>query len=93
MVLLRVIDSKINLVEHPEVVAHRIEAAVAAVGDREHVTGSETFWTRHTVFWRGNWRCLTETGSELTVLTAENWRTRRRSADLSKPLIYFFSAI
>jgi 5-methyltetrahydropteroyltriglutamate--homocysteine methyltransferase len=34
-----VIDSKINLVEHPEVVAQRIEQAVAAVGDRERVIG------------------------------------------------------
>jgi 5-methyltetrahydropteroyltriglutamate--homocysteine methyltransferase len=42
MVLLPgVIDSKINLVEHPEVVAQRIEAAVAAVGDRERVIASE----------------------------------------------------
>ena len=32
-----VIDSKINLVEHPEVVAQRIEQAVAAIGDRERV--------------------------------------------------------
>ena len=30
-----VIDSKSNFVEHPEVVAQRIEAVVAAVGDRE----------------------------------------------------------
>jgi len=35
-----VIDSKINLVEHPEVVAQRIETAVAAVGDRERVIAS-----------------------------------------------------
>ncbi len=41
MVLLPgVIDTKINLVEHPEVVAQRIETAVAAVGDRERVIAS-----------------------------------------------------
>ena len=41
MVLLPgVIDSKSNFVEHPEVVAQRIEAAVAAVGDRERVIAS-----------------------------------------------------
>ena len=32
-----VIDSTTNYVEHPEVVANRIEAAVDAVGDRERV--------------------------------------------------------
>ena len=33
-----VIDSKSNMVEHPEVVAQRIEAVVSAVGDREQVS-------------------------------------------------------
>jgi 5-methyltetrahydropteroyltriglutamate--homocysteine methyltransferase len=32
-----VIDSKSNFIEHPQVVAQRIEAVVAAVGDRERV--------------------------------------------------------
>jgi 5-methyltetrahydropteroyltriglutamate--homocysteine methyltransferase len=41
MVLLPgVIDSKTNIVEHPEVVAQRIEQAVATVGDRERVIAS-----------------------------------------------------
>ena len=35
-----VIDSTTNVVEHPEVVADRIEAAVAAVGDRTRVLAS-----------------------------------------------------
>jgi len=35
-----VIDSTINVVEHPEVVADRIAAAVAAVGDRTRVLAS-----------------------------------------------------
>ena len=35
-----VIDSKSNFVEHPEVVARRIEEAVAAIGDRERVIAS-----------------------------------------------------
>jgi len=55
-----VIDSKINLVEHPEVVAQRIEAAVAAIGDRERVIagvdcGFGTFagweWVAEDVVW------------------------------------------
>ena len=55
-----VIDSKINLVEHPEVVAQRIETAVAAVGDRERVIASSdcgfgTFagweWVAEDVVW------------------------------------------
>ena len=35
-----VIESNSNIVEHPEVVARRIEEAVAAVGDRERVIAS-----------------------------------------------------
>jgi 5-methyltetrahydropteroyltriglutamate--homocysteine methyltransferase len=35
-----VVDSTSNFVEHPEVVARRIEEAVAAVGDRERVIAS-----------------------------------------------------
>jgi 5-methyltetrahydropteroyltriglutamate--homocysteine methyltransferase len=55
-----VIDSKINLVEHPEVVAQRIEQAVATVGDRERVIagvdcGFGTFagweWVAEDVVW------------------------------------------
>ncbi|MGH8211568.1 MAG: cobalamin-independent methionine synthase II family protein, partial [Steroidobacteraceae bacterium] len=55
-----VIDSKSNIVEHPEVVAQRIEAAVAAVGDRERVIatsdcGFGTFtgweWVSEDVVW------------------------------------------
>jgi 5-methyltetrahydropteroyltriglutamate--homocysteine methyltransferase len=61
MVLLPgVIDSKINLVEHPEVVAQRIEQAVTAIGDRERVIagvdcGFGTFagweWVAEDVVW------------------------------------------
>ena len=41
MVLLPgVIETTSNIVEHPEVVARRIEQAVAAVGDRERVIAS-----------------------------------------------------
>ncbi len=55
-----VIDSKVNVVEHPEVVAQRIEQAVAAVGDRERVIagvdcGFGTFagweWVAEDVVW------------------------------------------
>ena len=55
-----VIDSKSNVVEHPEVVAQRIEGVVAAVGDRERVIagvdcGFGTFvgweWVSEDVVW------------------------------------------
>jgi 5-methyltetrahydropteroyltriglutamate--homocysteine methyltransferase len=55
-----VIDSKINLVEHPEVVAQRIETAVKAISDRERVIagvdcGFGTFagweWVAEDVVW------------------------------------------
>jgi len=55
-----VIDSKSNFIEHPEVVAQRIEAVVAAVGDRERVVagvdcGFGTFvgweWVTEDVVW------------------------------------------
>jgi 5-methyltetrahydropteroyltriglutamate--homocysteine methyltransferase len=35
-----VVETTSNFVEHPEVVARRIEEAVAAVGDRERVVAS-----------------------------------------------------
>jgi 5-methyltetrahydropteroyltriglutamate--homocysteine methyltransferase len=55
-----VIDSKSNIVEHPEVVAQRIEAVVDAVGDKERVIagvdcGFGTFvgweWVAEDVVW------------------------------------------
>jgi 5-methyltetrahydropteroyltriglutamate--homocysteine methyltransferase len=55
-----VIDSKSNFVEHPEVVAQRIEAVVGALGDRERVIagvdcGFGTFvgweWVAEDVVW------------------------------------------
>jgi 5-methyltetrahydropteroyltriglutamate--homocysteine methyltransferase len=55
-----IIDSKSNIVEHPEVVASRIEGVVAAVGDRERVIagvdcGFGTFvgweWVTEDVVW------------------------------------------
>ena len=55
-----VIDSKSNFIEHPEVVAQRIEAVVAAVGERERVIagvdcGFGTFvgweWVTEDVVW------------------------------------------
>ena len=55
-----VIDSKSNFIEHPEVVAQRIEAVVNAVGDRERVIagvdcGFGTFvgweWVTEDVVW------------------------------------------
>ena len=55
-----VIDSKSNMVEHPEVVAQRIEGVIAAVGDRERVIagvdcGFGTFvgweWVTEDIVW------------------------------------------
>jgi 5-methyltetrahydropteroyltriglutamate--homocysteine methyltransferase len=55
-----VIDSKSNFVEHPQVVAQRLEAVVKAVGDRERVVagvdcGFGTFvgweWVTEDVVW------------------------------------------
>ena len=55
-----VIDPKSNFIEHPEVVAQRIEAVVAAVGDRERVIagvdcGFGTFvgweWVTEDIVW------------------------------------------
>lgn len=55
-----VIDSKSNFVEHPEVVANRIEAVVGAIGDKERVIagvdcGFGTFvgweWVAEDVVW------------------------------------------
>jgi 5-methyltetrahydropteroyltriglutamate--homocysteine methyltransferase len=60
MLIAGVIDSKSNMVEHPEVVAQRIEGVVAAVGDREQVIagvdcGFGTFvgweWVTEDVVW------------------------------------------
>jgi 5-methyltetrahydropteroyltriglutamate--homocysteine methyltransferase len=60
MLIAGVIDSKSNMVEHPEVVAQRIDAVVAAVGDRERVIagvdcGFGTFvgweWVTEDIVW------------------------------------------
>ena len=40
MLIPGVVETTTNFVEHPEVVARRIEEAVAAVGDRERVIAS-----------------------------------------------------
>ena len=42
-----VVETTSNFVEHPEVVARRIEEAVAAVGDRERVVASTRLRLRH----------------------------------------------
>jgi 5-methyltetrahydropteroyltriglutamate--homocysteine methyltransferase len=60
MMLAGVIDPKTNFVEHPEVVAQRIEGVVAAIGDRERVIacvdcGFGTFvnweWVTEDIVW------------------------------------------
>lgn len=79
MVLLPgVIDTKSNVVEHPEVVAQRIETAVAAVGDRERVIAScdcgfGTFagweWVAEDVVWLK----LTASRHGADIATARLW--------------------
>jgi 5-methyltetrahydropteroyltriglutamate--homocysteine methyltransferase len=60
VLLAGVVDPKTNFIEHPEVVAQRIEAVVSAVGDRERVIacvdcGFGTFvnweWVTEDIVW------------------------------------------
>jgi 5-methyltetrahydropteroyltriglutamate--homocysteine methyltransferase len=80
-----VIDSKSNFVEHPQVVAQRIEAVVKAVGDRERVVagvdcGFGTFvgweWVTEDVVW-AKLRTLRE-GADLA--SRRLWGSPRRSS-------------
>jgi 5-methyltetrahydropteroyltriglutamate--homocysteine methyltransferase len=81
-----VIDSKSNFVEHPQVVAQRIEAVVKAVGDRERVVagvdcGFGTFvgweWVTEDVVW-AKLRTLRE-GADLA--SRRLWGTPQRRSD------------
>jgi len=73
-----VIDSTTNIVEHPEVVARRLEEAVAAVGDRERVVaggdcGFGTFTGREWVIEPAVWLKL---------------RALREGADIAKTRLW-----
>ncbi len=79
MVLLPgVIDTTTNIVEHPEVVARRIQEAVAAVGDRERVIASTdcgfgTFTSREWVIEPVVWLKLKSIREGADIASARLW--------------------
>jgi 5-methyltetrahydropteroyltriglutamate--homocysteine methyltransferase len=73
-----VIESTSNIVEHPEVVARRIEEAVAAVGDRERVIASTdcgfgTFTGREYVASAVVWKKLETLRAGAGIASARLW--------------------
>jgi 5-methyltetrahydropteroyltriglutamate--homocysteine methyltransferase len=73
-----VIESTSNIVEHPEVVARRIEEAVAAVGDRERVVASTdcgfgTFAGREYVVSAVVWKKLEALRAGADIASARLW--------------------
>ena len=73
-----VIESTSNFVEHPEVVARRIEEAVAAVGDRERVVASAdcgfgTFTRREWVIEPAVWLKLKAIRDGADIASARLW--------------------
>ena len=76
-----VIETTSNFVEHPEVVAQRIEAAVAAVGDRERVIASTdcgfgTFANREWVIEPVVWLKLKALRAGADIASARLWGRR-----------------
>jgi 5-methyltetrahydropteroyltriglutamate--homocysteine methyltransferase len=73
-----VIDTTTNIVEHPEVVARRLQEAVAAVGDRERVIASAdcgfgTFTNREWVIEPGVWLKLKSMRQGADIASARLW--------------------
>ena len=73
-----VIETTSNFVEHPEVVARRIEEAVAAVGDRERVIASTdcgfgTFTNREWVVEPAVWLKLKALTQGADIASARLW--------------------
>ena len=73
-----VIDTTTNFVEHPQVVARRIEEAVAAVGDRERVIASTdcgfgTFTGREWVIEPAVWQKLKSLREGADIASAKLW--------------------
>ena len=73
-----VIESNSNIVEHPEVVARRIEEAVAVVGDRERVIASTdcgfgTFTNREYVIEPAVWLKLKALRQGADIASAHLW--------------------
>jgi 5-methyltetrahydropteroyltriglutamate--homocysteine methyltransferase len=73
-----VVDTTTNIVEHPEVVARRLQEAVAAVGDRERVIASAdcgfgTFTNREWVIEPGVWLKLKAIRQGADIASARLW--------------------
>jgi len=73
-----VVETTSNFVEHPEVVARRIEEAVAAVGDRERVIASTdcgfgTFTRREWVIEPAVWLKLASVRAGADIASARLW--------------------
>ncbi len=73
-----VIDTTSNIVEHPEVVARRLQEAVSAVGDRERVIASTdcgfgTFTNREWVIEDGVWLKLKSLRQGADIASARLW--------------------
>jgi 5-methyltetrahydropteroyltriglutamate--homocysteine methyltransferase len=73
-----VVDTTTNIVEHPEVVARRIQEAVAAVGDRERVIvgtdcGFGTFTNREWVIEPGVWLKLESIRKGADIASGRLW--------------------
>jgi 5-methyltetrahydropteroyltriglutamate--homocysteine methyltransferase len=73
-----VVDSTTNIVEHPQVVARRIQEAVAAVGDRERVIagadcGFGTFTNREWVIEPAAWLKLRSVREGADIASARLW--------------------
>jgi 5-methyltetrahydropteroyltriglutamate--homocysteine methyltransferase len=75
------IDTTTNIVEHPEVVARRLEEAVAVVGDRERVIASVdcgfgTFTNREYVIEPAVWLKLRSLREGADLVSARLWGSR-----------------
>jgi 5-methyltetrahydropteroyltriglutamate--homocysteine methyltransferase len=73
-----VIDTTTNIVEHPEVVARRLQEAVSTVGDRERVIASTdcgfgTFTNREWVIEDGVWLKLKSLRQGADIASARLW--------------------